>query len=104
VRVSEQTMATRISLLVCDTPLPVVVANHGRYPEIFERLLLSSHPALADKSEALDLRTYDVIQGEYPPKGEEGAIMITGSGTYTLTCHILLILTPAVYFSSRIRL
>jgi hypothetical protein len=77
-------MATRIprlALLVCDTPLPGVVKDHGEYPTIFGRLFRTSLPdGIADF--AMD--PYDVRNAKEYPKMDildtYDGIVITGSG------------------------
>ncbi|KAN0126047.1 Class I glutamine amidotransferase-like protein [Russula decolorans] len=76
-------MATRIprlALLVCDTPIPAVIKDHGEYPAIFGRLFRTSLPdGIADF--AMD--PYDVRNAKEYPKMDildtYDGIVITGS-------------------------
>ncbi|KII87858.1 hypothetical protein PLICRDRAFT_42374 [Plicaturopsis crispa FD-325 SS-3] len=72
---------TRIALLVCDTPNPVVVAAHGEYPSIFTTLLRASLPQDVTPEAAFVLDAYDVVHKmEYPSDAAEyDAILLTGS-------------------------
>jgi hypothetical protein len=80
---------TRLALLVCDTPIPAVVKEHGEYPVIFNRLFRTSLPdGLVD----FVLDSYDVrCAMEYPTGGvldTYDGIIITGSGECPLHCPI----------------
>jgi hypothetical protein len=79
---------TRLALLVCDTPIPAVVKDHGEYPVIFNRLFRKSLPDGLDF--ALD--SYDVrCAMEYPTEGvldTYNGIIITGSGERRLHSRI----------------
>jgi hypothetical protein len=68
----------RLALLLCDTPLPAVLAEHGNYTLIFDELLRASMPAGA----TYVLSSYDVVHKmEYPPPDEEwDGVLLTGSG------------------------
>ena len=75
------TRTPRLALLVCDTPIPEVLKDHGEYPMIFGRLFRISLPdGIADF--AMD--PYDVrIAKEYPKTDildTYDGIVITGSG------------------------
>jgi hypothetical protein len=76
----------RIALLLCDTPIPAVVATHGDYHVIFSDLLKASLPENA----TFILDPYDVVhKQEYPPDNAEyDGILITGSGKLELKCEI----------------
>ncbi|WVQ95299.1 hypothetical protein IAU59_002394 [Kwoniella sp. CBS 9459] len=82
----------RIALLMCDTPVPDVVAAYGVYIEIYRQWLLKSLETYPDlevaKNTELVIDGYDVVEkGEYPPSdrlragAEDGydAVMLTGS-------------------------
>lgn len=73
----------RIALLVCDTPVPAVLANQGDYHAIFNTLLSASLPAGAPP---FVLDPYDVVHKQaYPPTDSEyDGIVITGSGTLSV--------------------
>lgn len=70
--------SSRLALLLCDTPLPTVVAQHGDYTRIFEALLKASAPSDVN----FDLTSYDVVHKmEYPPDQDElDGVLLTGSG------------------------
>lgn len=70
----------RIALLVCDTPLPDVIATHGRYDTIFGTLLAASVPAGVQYT----MNAYDVVtKMEYPSHDEKlDGIILTGSGEH----------------------
>ncbi|KAL0064544.1 hypothetical protein AAF712_008489 [Marasmius tenuissimus] len=69
----------KIALFLCDTPIPVVLAAHGDYTNIFRTLLESTLPPNFE----LVLDPYDVVNKmEYPDDDklkEYDAIMLTGS-------------------------
>lgn len=78
-----RTKKARIALLVCDTPIPAVLKQHGDYEAIFTRLFEASRPADVP---AFRLDAFDVKKGEYPPESildEYLGIVITGSGSFT---------------------
>ncbi|KAJ3859877.1 class I glutamine amidotransferase-like protein [Lentinula novae-zelandiae] len=70
-----------IALLVCDTPMPEVVAEHGEYPTIFYELMRKSLPDELGWEFTMD--AYDVVRKmEYPSEekiDEYDAFMYTGS-------------------------
>jgi hypothetical protein len=68
----------RIAVLLCDTPLPSVVATHGAYDSIFDTLLKAAAP----EGVSYDLSSYDVVnEMVYPPVDAEfDAVLLTGSG------------------------
>jgi hypothetical protein len=70
-----------IALLVCDTPLPNVVTEHGDYHKIFYTLLKSS---LSESGDDFVLDSYDVVHKmEYPDDeklNKYDCVMVTGSG------------------------
>jgi hypothetical protein len=68
----------RLALLVCDTPLPTVIAQHGDYTRIFETLLKASAPSNVN----FDMVSYDVVHKmEYPPDEDKlDGVLLTGSG------------------------
>lgn len=72
---------TKIALLLCDTPNPLVLLGHGDYTTIFTRHLRSSLPSPVD----FTVDSYDVVHKmEYPPEDivdTYDGIMITGSGS-----------------------
>lgn len=70
--------SVRLALLLCDTPLPNVVAEHGTYHEIFSNLLTASVPTGSTYS----LNSFDVVEKmEYPPLNEQwDGILLSGSG------------------------
>ncbi|GJJ13024.1 hypothetical protein Clacol_007273 [Clathrus columnatus] len=71
-------MPVRLALLICDTPNPGVLADHGDYLEIFTRFFQDSIP---DKEIEFVIDGYDVVhKQEYPPADSEyDAVVITGS-------------------------
>lgn len=77
----------KLALLLCDTPIPSVIAEHGDYTPIFTRLLRDSLPK--DSGVDFQLDSYDVrAKFEYPDEsslgGEDGykAVIMTGSGAF----------------------
>lgn len=89
-----QAMATKLklALLLCDTPMPSVLAEHGDYTSIFTNLFRNSLPKDAGIDFQLD--PYDVRgKLEYPEdsqfEGEDAykAVILTGSGVHFL--HLL---------------
>ncbi|KAG8991086.1 hypothetical protein FRB94_012872 [Tulasnella sp. JGI-2019a] len=76
----------RLALLICDTPVPVVVGKYGTYLEIY-REYLSKSLAASDRASVTEftLEGYDVVRMQYPkmedftgPNPFDG-IVITGS-------------------------
>ncbi|KAJ1305199.1 hypothetical protein OPQ81_000229 [Rhizoctonia solani] len=77
-----------LALLICDTPVPAVLAAHGTYLDIFRTHLQKSlESALESKGQSTDsvqftLDGYDVVKRVYPDEAKLGAydgIMLTGS-------------------------
>ncbi|KAF8528408.1 class I glutamine amidotransferase-like protein [Hysterangium stoloniferum] len=71
-------MVLRLALLLCDTPIPAVLKEHGDYLDIFTRFLKSSLP---DPNAEFILDAFDVVnRQEYPsPDTEYHGIILTGS-------------------------
>ncbi|TFK47377.1 class I glutamine amidotransferase-like protein [Heliocybe sulcata] len=74
----------RLALLVCDKPIPVVVSNHGAYPEIFHDFLAATFPGktASDPSQpGFVLDCYDVVHEQAYPADDAvlDGILITGS-------------------------
>ena len=71
----------RLALLLCDTPIPPVLAKHGDYREIFDNWL--KRTPLADSEFALD--SFDVVnEMKYPPEDVKyDGIILTGAGRWT---------------------
>lgn len=65
----------RLALLLCDTPIPPVLKEHGDYHKIFDRWLKITSPG------DFILDAFDVVHKmEYPPEDVEyDAIIFTGS-------------------------
>ncbi|KAJ3737259.1 class I glutamine amidotransferase-like protein [Lentinula guzmanii] len=70
-----------IALLVCDTPMPEVVAEHGEYPKIFHELMCKSLPDELGWDFKMD--AYDVVHHMNYPSEDKidryDAFMYTGS-------------------------
>jgi hypothetical protein len=68
----------RLGLLLCDTPPPSVVAEHGAYHSIFNTLMKAAAP----EDVTYELASYDVVREmAYPPTDTEfDAVLLTGSG------------------------
>jgi len=82
-----------IALLLCDTPLPAVVAEHGDYTTIFNALLTVTVPIRNPEGPApFRLDSFDVVNKmEYPSDDDldqYDAIMMTGSGA-SAACLVL---------------
>lgn len=77
------TQIHRLALLVCDTPLPDVVAAHGNYADIFHKWITASKRKCETEKpiEGLDfvLDAYDVVDEQYPRPESYDAIIISGS-------------------------
>lgn len=78
----------KLALLICDTPVPAVVSQHGTYLEIFRRLLRESYPLApsdqVDDEDPFTLDGFDVVNKlEYPDLESGGykGVLISGSGT-----------------------
>lgn len=78
-----------LALLICDTPVPAVVAAHGTYLEIFRTHLQKSLQSLLQakhqdpNSVQFTLDGYDVVKEAYPSDDKLArydGIVITGSG------------------------
>ena len=67
----------RLALLLCDTPTPPVLKEHGNYHKIFDEWLRITSPV------DFTLDSFDVVNKmEYPPEDVKyDAIVFTGSGT-----------------------
>ncbi|KAI0317968.1 class I glutamine amidotransferase-like protein, partial [Amylostereum chailletii] len=69
-----------LALLVCDTPIPAVIATHGDYERIFKTFFLKSLP---DGLDAFNMDAFDVRgKKEYPAEDrldDYDGIVITGS-------------------------
>ncbi|KAJ8514362.1 hypothetical protein ONZ45_g8079 [Pleurotus djamor] len=73
-------MAKAIALLICDTPIPAVVAEHGDYHPIFATLLKSSLTLPSNNDFYYTLDPYYVTKQEYPDDDKPyDAFLITGS-------------------------
>lgn len=97
-----------IALLVCDTPMPEVVAEHGEYPTIFYELMRKSLPDELGWEFTMD--AYDVVRKmEYPSEekiDEYDAFMYTGSGMFQLLCimhHVIICILMAFLSCIRLR-
>ncbi|PBK67268.1 class I glutamine amidotransferase-like protein [Armillaria solidipes] len=66
----------KLAILLCDTPLPAVVATYGDYTTIFHRLLSSS-----SYTPSFTLDPYDVVSANSYPEDPTSydAILLTGS-------------------------
>ncbi|WVR08712.1 hypothetical protein IAU60_005770 [Kwoniella sp. DSM 27419] len=84
--------AVRVALLMCDTPVPAVVAEYGIYSAIYKQWLLKSLETYPDeaiaKNTELVLDAYDVVNKQEYPSVERlradaadgyDAVMLTGS-------------------------
>ena len=73
---------TRLALLMCDTPVPAVLKNHGTYLDIFRDQLRFSNPRTEFPFE---LDGYDVVDAQEYPDPDSGytCILISGSGMYS---------------------
>ncbi|KAJ3158240.1 hypothetical protein HDU86_002949 [Geranomyces michiganensis] len=72
----------RIALLVCDTPLPVVVEKYGNYEKLFGELLRQGAAAYSASAKPtnLDIEAFDVVQGQLPDDiSKFSAFILTGS-------------------------
>lgn len=70
---------SKLALLLCDTPVPVVLQSHGTYLDIFRDQLRLSNP---DASFPFSLDGYDVVNAqEYPDldNGDYKGVLISGS-------------------------
>ncbi|KAH8913528.1 class I glutamine amidotransferase-like protein [Atractiella rhizophila] len=67
-------------VLLCDTPAPPVLAQYGTYHDIFCALFVASIPA--ESTASLNVKSYDVVAGSYPPPAEldeADGVLLTGS-------------------------
>lgn len=78
----------RIALLLCATPIPTVLAEHGDYTAMFTRVFRDSLPKESGCEVHID--PYDVrTKMEYPDESQMGgddgykAVVMTGSGALT---------------------
>jgi hypothetical protein len=73
----------RLCVLLCDTPLPIVVAAHGAYNSIFDTLMKAAAP----EHVTYELTSYDVVhEMVYPSADAElDAVLLTGSGEECLS-------------------
>jgi GMP synthase-like glutamine amidotransferase len=81
----------RLALLLCDTPLPSVVASNGDYYAIFSKLLEKSAP----EGVKYTLSPYDVVHKmEYPDEADRfDGFILTGSGVHVSHCSLIHVLT-----------
>ena len=67
----------RLAILLCDTPVPPVLNEHGDYQKIFTAWLRAASPSVDFTLEAFDV----VNKMEYPPEDfNYDGILLTGSG------------------------
>lgn len=80
-----ETPAIRLAILLCDTPLPPILEEHGDYQKIFDRWLRITSPV------DFTLDAFDVVHKmEYPPEDAKyDAIILTGSGKRSKLCITL---------------
>ena len=76
----------RIAILECDTPVPAVVEQYGKYGRIFSTLLESAAQGLGlSPTKDLDLSVFDVVTAqEYPNLENIDAVLISGSSRWTI--------------------
>ena len=83
-----------IAVLDCDTPVPNVYAERGRYSDIFADLLRdAASKSLELCGLRLEFSKYDAVKGEEPSEEDLkklDAIIVTGSGNALASLrHIL---------------
>lgn len=67
----------RLAILLCDTPVPPVLKEHGDYHKIFSAWLRGASPSVDFTLDAFDV----VNRMEYPPEDAKyDGILLTGSG------------------------
>ncbi|KAI8587035.1 class I glutamine amidotransferase-like protein [Geranomyces variabilis] len=72
----------RIALLICDTPLPVVVEKYGDYEKLFGELLRQGAAAYSASTKPvnLEIEAFNVVEGQYPVDiSNFSAFVLTGS-------------------------
>ncbi|KAF1919837.1 class I glutamine amidotransferase-like protein [Ampelomyces quisqualis] len=71
----------RIAVLECDTPLPDIIEQYGRYGRIFSTLLETAADGIGlSPKQDLELSAFDVVdKEEYPNLDDIDAILISGS-------------------------
>ncbi|KAL5521075.1 hypothetical protein ACEPAG_8997 [Sanghuangporus baumii] len=82
----QSTVPIKLALLLCDTPVPAVLAAKGTYLDVFRELLRLSYPSFKLENEQSPspfiLDGFDVVSAqEYPDlnKGEYSGVLISGS-------------------------
>ena len=72
----------RIAILEADVPMPELLAKHGRYGDIFTRLL--NDGANAASLPAPQITSWDIVDHPetYPNPSEYDAILVTGSRSF----------------------
>ncbi|KAI0371915.1 class I glutamine amidotransferase-like protein [Pilatotrama ljubarskyi] len=71
----------KIAVLLCDTPLPAILASEGDYGAIFETLFRNSLQAVGDPNVEFVVDAYDVRNEQVYPENvdEYDAVLLTGS-------------------------
>ncbi|KAI0360714.1 class I glutamine amidotransferase-like protein [Trametes cingulata] len=71
----------KIAVLLCDTPLPAILASQGDYGAIFETLFRNSLQAVGDRDVEFVVDAYDVRNEQVYPKDVDqyDAVLLTGS-------------------------
>jgi len=89
-------MSLHIAIFDCDTPVPNVYAERGRYSNIFAVFLKDAYSKTPGLPE-LDLKfsSYNSLLSELPTEESLlgiNAIILTGSGTFAQSFHIYMLL------------
>lgn len=82
------TNATKLALLICDTPVPAVLERDGTYHDVYHTWLRITHPKNDIPSEStFILEGFDVKEQIYPDldSNNYSGILISGSGSVIYT-------------------
>ncbi|KAI0777649.1 class I glutamine amidotransferase-like protein [Trametes elegans] len=71
----------KIAVLLCDTPLPAILASEGDYGAVFAKLFRKSLQAVGDPKVEFDIDSYDVRNDKVYPENVDqyDAVLLTGS-------------------------
>ncbi|CDO75289.1 hypothetical protein BN946_scf184334.g7 [Trametes cinnabarina] len=78
---SSSSKSYKIAVLLCDTPIPAVLASQGDYGAIFATLFRNSLKAAGDPNVQFEVDAYDVRNDQEYPKDVDqyDAVLLTGS-------------------------
>lgn len=71
----------KIAVLLCDTPLPAILAANGNYGAVFEKLFRNSLPSSSIPDAEFTVDAYDIRNEQVYPEDVDqyDAVLLTGS-------------------------